>query len=99
MQTLRFKRLLSLLAAATFLFAALAFSAHGYNGQGLAHNSAHCDLCLQFNGTAGTPAVAAVAGKPVLSLRQAIVPFQPVFSFERNVDSRLPRGPPVIDLI
>jgi len=94
MQSVRSNRRIAFFAVAALLFASTAYLAHGYGDAAQPHKSAQCELCLHFSGTAGAPTAAAVMGKPVLAMRQPVVRARPVFPFQRNVDSRLPRGPP-----
>ena len=99
MSSPRFRRRIALLAVAALLFGSTAFLAHHDGEDAFPQKASHCELCSHFHGTAGSPTAAIVAGKPVLVVRQAVTLSQAVRPFERNVDSRLPRGPPFIDLI
>lgn len=86
------KRLLALCAALALIACSAVYSAHGLGDRN--HEHAHCDLCVHFAGSAGSPAKATVAGKPILAVRMApALPAQPMPAgapFWRP----LPRGPP-----
>lgn len=99
MQSVRSTRRIAFLAAAALLFATTAYLAHGYGDSARPHDGVRCDLCVQFSGTAGAFSAPAIIGKPALTVRQPILPSRPPLPFRRNVDSRLPRGPPSNDLI
>ena len=100
MQSFRLNhRRIAFIAVAALFFATTAYLAHGYGDAAQPHKSAQCDLCLQFSSTAGAPSTTAVVGKPVQVGRQPVLLSRPVLASRRNVDSRLPRGPPSNDLI
>ena len=99
MQLFRRNRRIALIAVAALLFASTAYLTHGYGDGASSHSTAQCDLCLQFSGSAGAPSATAVVGKPVQVSRQPVLPSRPTPPSRKNVDSRLPRGPPAIDLI
>jgi hypothetical protein len=88
----RRNRLVALIAAITLIVGLGAYSAHGFGARD--HDNAHCDLCVHFSGTAGSPAKATLAGKPVLAVRLA--PERPgiIRSARRKVGIHLPRAPP-----
>jgi len=83
---------IALIAAITLIAATAMFAAHGFADRD--HDNGHCDLCVHFSGTAGSPAHAAVVGKPVLEVRLAALP--PTVILPRQYVSRanLARGPP-----
>ncbi|HYM27474.1 MAG TPA: hypothetical protein VET66_04960 [Steroidobacteraceae bacterium] len=60
----RRKRLVVLLTACALIACTAVFAAHEMGERAPAH--ARCDLCSHFAGSAGSPAAARVAGKPVL---------------------------------
>ena len=85
-------RLVAFLAAITLVVALSAYGAHGYTERG--HDNGHCDLCLHFSGTAGSPAHVTVVGKPVLTVRVPLARPEIIFSARRRVGTQLPRAPP-----
>jgi hypothetical protein len=85
-------RLVAFLAAITLIVALSAYGAHGYAERG--HDNGHCDFCLHFSGTAGTPAHATVIGKPVLTVRVPLERPEIILSARRRVGTQLPRAPP-----
>jgi hypothetical protein len=89
---LRRNRLVAIVAAITLVIGLCAYSAHGFADR--VHTDGHCDLCVHFSGTAGAPAHAAVAGKPVLVARTPIERPGIVRSARRRVGTQLPRAPP-----
>jgi hypothetical protein len=94
----RHKGIVALFALVALLFATTAYVAHGYQHD-LAqstHSVAHCDLCLQFNGTAGAPDHADLLGKPPLQALAPAVFEASRFSSHKHPTNRLPRGPPAL---
>jgi hypothetical protein len=89
-------RLLALIAACALIAAAAAYSAHGLADRG--HEHTHCDLCVHLGGSAGSPVPPAVAGKPVLVVRELPPPRQIPRSTRLAPGEHLPRGPPLLDL-
>lgn len=92
----RHNRAIALFALIALFFATTAYVAHGYEHDisSSPHSVAHCDLCLHFTGTAGTPAGADVVGKPPLeALAPTVVEVHDVLS-QAHPTNRLPRGPP-----
>jgi hypothetical protein len=85
-------RLVAFFAAITLIVALGAYGAHGYAERG--HENGHCDLCLHFSGTAGSPAHATIIGKPVLTVRVPLAPPEIILQARRRVGPQLPRGPP-----
>jgi hypothetical protein len=85
-------RLVAFVAAITLIVALGAFSAHGFGDR--AHENGHCDLCVHFSGTAGSPAQATVVGKPVLVVRAPLEHPEIIRSARRRVGTQLPRAPP-----
>jgi hypothetical protein len=94
----RFSRWLAAFTAAAMLCGSTAYLVHSDAERGLSHRAGHCDLCSHFSGATGPSAAIQLIGKPVLIVRQPVMPSQTVRSFRRNVDSRLPRGPPTFEL-
>jgi hypothetical protein len=90
---LRRNRLVALIAAVTLIVALGAYSAHGFLDR--VHDNGHCDLCVHFSGTAGSPAAAAIVGKPVLVVRAPLERPGIIPSLRRRVGTQLPRAPPV----
>jgi hypothetical protein len=80
------------LAAWALVLGTAVYSAHGLGDRD--HEHAHCDLCVHFSGSAGSPLPPAVVGKPVLAVR--VVPVQPTIlvPFRSPLDRYRPRGPP-----
>jgi hypothetical protein len=99
MRTNLHHRRIAFFAVAALLFATTAFLAHGYGDGVKPHDNVKCELCLHFSGSAGAPSASTIVGKPILAIRQPVLLAQPVRPTRRNVDSRLPRGPPSNDLI
>jgi len=97
---MRFRRnhLVALVAAITLIAATGAYSAHGF-GDHRVHTHVHCDLCVHFSGTAGSPAHAAVIGKPVLVVRVPAELAQNIRPARRTAGSHLPRAPPILETI
>ncbi|HYL71878.1 MAG TPA: hypothetical protein VEY89_11310 [Candidatus Dormibacteraeota bacterium] len=85
-------RLVALVAACALAVSAAVYAAHGLADRDHAHT--HCDLCVHLSGTAGTPALLAVLGKPLLVLTAVRVPpgVRLVASSPRGPHSA--RGPP-----
>ena len=78
-------RLVALVAACALAVSAAVYAAHGLADRD--HGHTHCDLCVHLSGTAGSPAVVGVVGKPLL----VFTPVR-VLSGVRLV-ARAPRGP------
>jgi hypothetical protein len=94
----RHNRLLAALALLALLFATSAYAVHGFKHELplSQHSTAHCDLCLHFSGTAGTPDYAGIVGKPP---QAAFAPaaFETVqYSSHKHPTNRLPRAPPAL---
>ena len=85
-------RLVAFIAAITLIVALGAYAAHGFGERG--HENGHCDLCVHFSGTAGSPAHATVVGKPVLVVRAPLESPEVIRSARRRVGTQLPRAPP-----
>lgn len=89
----RRNRLVVLLTACALIACTAVFAAHDVGERAPAH--AHCDLCSHFSGSAGSPAAAKVAGKPVLVVR-VVPPRAGVALITRSpLGAHLPRGPPL----
>ena len=89
------RRWIAALAVVAMLCGSTAYLTHSDTAQGTSHKVGHCDLCSHFAGSTGPSAAIHLIGKPVLAVRQPVAPPQHVRPFQRNVDSRLPRGPPL----
>jgi len=89
---LRNNRLVALIASLTLIVALCAYSAHGFAERG--HDNGHCDQCVHFGGTAGSPAKACAVGKPLLVVRAPIERSGVLRSARRRVGTQLPRAPP-----
>jgi hypothetical protein len=89
---LRRNRLVVLLTACALIACSAVYAAHdiGYGG----HVRTHCDLCSHFSGSAGSPASAKVAGKPVLIVRVAPLRTELPRIIRSPLGPYLPRGPP-----
>jgi len=87
-------RLLALVAACALIACAAAYSAHALGDR--SHEHSHCDVCVHFSGSAGSPAHAKVIGKPLLVVR--VAPTRPEIHLPTRspVGNHLPRGPPPI---
>jgi hypothetical protein len=83
---------IALVAAIMLIGALCVYSAHGIGDRD--HDNGHCDLCVHFSGTAGSPAQAAVVGKPVLVVRVPHAGVEIVLPHRRTVGTHLPRAPP-----
>lgn len=91
-KSVRRNRLVALVAALTLIVCSAVFSAHGFGDRG--HEHEHCDLCVHFSGSAGSPAQAKVVGKPVLVvLAEPPAPLQLLLA-RSPLGAHLPRGPP-----
>ena len=85
-------RLLALVAACALIACAAVYSAHGLTER--SHEHSHCDLCVHFSGSAGSPPHAKAVGKPVLVVRVAAARPQILLPTRSPVGNHLPRGPP-----
>jgi hypothetical protein len=94
MRILRRQRLTALFALVALFFATTAYVAHGFDGTA-SHQNTQCDLCLQFNGTAGAPAETGLVGKVPLVAFVAVLFALPLLTARRKVGNRLPRAPPL----
>jgi Protein of unknown function (DUF2946) len=90
----RHNRLVAFIAALLLIAGLGAYSAHGSGDR--VHDKGHCDLCSHFSGSAGSPAPAAVVGKPVLAVRVPLARPEPIRAERRRVATQLPRGPPAL---
>ena len=90
---LRPGRLVAFVAACALIAGAAVYSAHGLSDRG--HEHTHCDLCVHFSGSAGSPAHATVVGKPPLVVRSIVLPPHTVFATHSPLGEHLPRGPPL----
>jgi hypothetical protein len=94
----RHNRLLAALALLALLFATSAYAVHGFQHELplSQHSTAHCDLCLQFSGTAGTPDYAGSIGKPPQATFAPDTVETVRYSSHRHPTNRLPRAPPAL---
>ncbi len=92
-KALRRNRLVALLVACALIACTAVYSAHDLGDR--SHEHEHCDLCVHFSGSAGSPAHAKVVGKPVLVVRTAPIPPQLFVHTRSPVGLPLPRGPPL----
>ena len=90
---LRRNRRLALLAACALIVCTAAYSVHGLADR--SHEHSHCDLCVHFSGSTGSPAQPKVIGKPVLVVRVAPSRREIVLPTRSPVGIHLPRGPPL----
>src|SRR5687768_9463527 len=92
----RHNRALALFALLALFFATTAYVAHGYqhDASTSTHSVAHCDLCLHFSGTAGTPAAPQAVGRPPLEALAPAAVETARYSSHKHPTNRLPRGPP-----
>jgi hypothetical protein len=89
---LRRNRLIALAAICALIACTAVYSAHGLADR--SHEHSHCDLCVHFSGSAGSPAQAKAVGKPLLVVRVA-APRPPIVLPTRSpLGNHLPRGPP-----
>ena len=85
-------RLIAFVAACALIVCVGVYAAHGLTDR--AHEHSHCDLCLHFSGSAGSPAQAKALTKPVLVVRVAVVRAPTVLPTRSPLGHHLPRGPP-----
>jgi hypothetical protein len=86
------RRLIALVAAIALIAVSGLYAGHAYADH--AHEKGHCDLCLHFGGTAGSPPNATVVAKPVLVVRAPPTGTEILLPFRRKSGNHLPRGPP-----
>ena len=89
----RRNQLVALCAAFALIVCAAVYSAHGLGDRG--HEHEHCDLCVHFSGSAGSPAQVKIVGKPVLIVRLAPIPAGRLVAARPPAGLHLPRGPPL----
>ncbi|HEY0767807.1 MAG TPA: hypothetical protein VGD47_07595 [Steroidobacteraceae bacterium] len=87
------KSLVAFAATCALMVCAAVYSAHGVADR--THEHSHCDLCVHFSGTAGSPAHAAAVGKPVLVVRVAPTRAEIILPTRSPLGVNLPRGPPL----
>ena len=92
-QSFRRNRLVAVLAACALIACSAVYASHGLSDRG--HEHEHCDLCVHFSGSAGSPAQAKVAGKPVLVVRTILTPALPLLPSRSPVGANFARGPPL----
>lgn len=92
-RTPRRNQLVALFATCALIVCTAVYSAHGLGDRG--HEHEHCDLCVHFSGSAGSPAQAQVIGKPVLVVRTPTIRLQTLRPTRSPLGAHLPRGPPV----
>ena len=91
---LRRKRLFALVAACMLVACSAVYSAHGLADR--SHEHSHCDVCVHFSGSAGSPPLATAIGKPVLVVRVAPTRPQIILPTRSPLGHHLPRGPPIL---
>jgi hypothetical protein len=91
-RTLRRNRLVALVATCALIACSAVYAAHGLGDR--AHEHEHCDLCVHFSGSAGSPAQAKVVGKPVLVARVLLALPSFLLPVAAACRAHLPRGPP-----
>jgi hypothetical protein len=91
-KTVRRNRLVALVAACALIVCSAVYSAHGLSDRG--HEHEHCDLCVHFSGSAGSPAQAQVVGKPVIVVRAILTLPLALLLVPHPRGAHLPRGPP-----
>jgi len=91
---MRRNRWLALVATCALICCAAAYAAHGLADQ--THEHSHCDLCVHFSGSAGSPAQPKIVGKPVLVSRVAPSRREIILPTRSPVGNHLPRGPPLL---
>ncbi|MBS0578370.1 MAG: hypothetical protein JSR36_03800 [Proteobacteria bacterium] len=92
-QSFRRNRLVALLAACALIACSAVYASHGLGDRG--HEHEHCDLCVHFSGSAGSPAQVKVAAKPLLVLRAIFLPPPLLLPNRSPVGANLARGPPL----
>jgi hypothetical protein len=85
-------RLVALIASCALIACAALYSAHAIGDR--SHGHSHCDLCVHFSGSAGSPAQAKVVGKPVLVVRAEPAHATVHLVARSPLGAHLPRGPP-----
>jgi len=60
------RQLVALFAVLALLLATTAYVSHIHAAGGQLNQAAHCDLCLQFTGTAGASTLPALVSRPML---------------------------------
>src|SRR5687767_6428498 len=94
----RYNRLVAVFALVAFFFATTAYVVHGFKHELplSQHATAHCDLCLHFSGTAGTPDHQGFVGKPPVGAYFELPVVTPRFTSWQHPTNRLPRAPPAL---
>jgi hypothetical protein len=83
----------ALAATCALIVCSAVYSAHGLGDR--AHEHEHCDLCVHFSGSAGSPAQAKVVGQPALVARALLaLPSVLLLPVPTAFRAHLPRGPP-----
>jgi hypothetical protein len=93
----RRNRLVAFVAAIALIACAAVYSAHSIGDR--VHELGHCDLCLHFSGTAGSPAQATAVGKPVLVVRVPVERPATILPAWRKSSNQLARGPPLLQAV
>jgi hypothetical protein len=65
----RLRRLIALFAVAALLLAVTVYGSHLHHPGGKPNETTHCDLCLQFGGTAGPSTATALPIRAALVVR------------------------------
>jgi hypothetical protein len=91
-QSFRRNRLVALVAACALIVCSAVYASHGLGDRG--HEHEHCDLCVHFSGSAGSPAQAKVAAMAVLVVRAIFLPPRLPLPSRSPLGANLARGPP-----
>ncbi len=83
---------MALVATCALIVCSAVYASHGLTDRG--HEHEHCDLCVHFSGSAGSPAQAQVIGKPVLVVRARLTLPTVLLPVPAPLRAHLPRGPP-----
>jgi hypothetical protein len=91
----RLNRFTALLAVFALFCASSAYLAHGYDAKNLQHQTAHCDLCLQFSGgSADAPPAPRIVPVADISIRLPLLTQPQAVSANRKDRAHQPRAPP-----
>jgi hypothetical protein len=91
-KTARRNRLVAFVATFALIVCSAVYSSHALGDRG--HEHVHCDLCVHFSGSAGSPAQAQVLGKAALVVRAALSAPLLLLLARSPLGAHLPRGPP-----
>ncbi len=91
-RTLRRNRLVALVATCALIVCSAVYASHGLSDRG--HEHEHCDLCVHFSGSAGSPGQAKVVGKAGLVVLAVFTAPSVLLPVPARARAHLPRGPP-----